>query len=154
MVVERVPLQDKEQTARKIKDLVNQYYSDLDSVFVVNRGVNMKITDLSLSDFFDLVKNIPYRRDPRPVEVVARPYYLFKHRGLGLDCKKKSILCAAYFKYRGLPFRFIGSSNRPDKKVHHIFPQVKLDNEWLNFDATYSNYKLFGPKQVTAMGVL
>jgi len=154
MIMEKTPLVDKEQTARKIKDLVNKYYTDLDSVFVVNRGNNTKITDLSLSDFFNLVKNIKYRRDPRPVEVVARPYYLFKYRGLGLDCKKKSILCGAYFKYRGLDFRYIGSSDRPDGKIHHIFPQVKLDNEYLNFDATYPDYKLFAPKNVTKWEVL
>lgn len=154
MLMEKTPLNDKAQTARKIKELVNKFHTDLDSIFVVVRGNNTKITDLSLSDFFDLVKNIKYRRDPRPVEVVARPYYLFKYRHLGLDCKKKTILCAAYFKYRGLPFRFIGSSDRPDKKIHHIFPQVKIDNEYLNFDATYSNYKIFEPKQVTNAEVL
>lgn len=152
--MEKTPLVDKEQTARKIKDIVNKYYSDLDSIFVINRGVNTKIVDLSLQDFFNLVKNIKYRRDPRPVEVVARPYYLFKYRGLGLDCKKKSIICGAYFKYRGLDFRYIGSSDRPDRKIHHIFPQVKLDNEYLNFDATYPDYKLFAAKNVTKWEVL
>jgi hypothetical protein len=154
MLAERQPLKDKAQTAKKIKELVDKFYLDLDSIFVMNRGVNTKVPDLSLSDFFNLVKNIPYRRDPKPVEVVARPYYLFKYRTLGLDCKKKTILCAAYFKYRGLPFRFIGSSDRPDRKIHHIFPQVKIDNEYLNFDATYDNYKMFAPKKVTTMEVL
>lgn len=154
MLVEKTPLKDKEQTARKIKALVNSFYNDLDSIFVINRGTNVKVPDLSLQDFFNLLKNIPYRRDPRPVEVVARPYYLFKYRNLGLDCKKKAIMSAAYAKYRGLPYRFIGSSNRPDKKIHHIFVQIKLDGEWLNFDNTYKEYKLFGPKQVTAWEVL
>lgn len=48
--MEKTPLVDKEQTARKIKDIVNKYYSDLDSIFVINRGVNTKIVDLSLQD--------------------------------------------------------------------------------------------------------
>jgi hypothetical protein len=154
MIVDREPLHDKAQTAAKIKQIVNKFYLDLDSLFIERKNGTMKLPDLSLAEFFDLVKNIPYRRDPRPVEVVARPYYIFKYRGLGMDCKKKAIICAAYLKARGLPFRFIGSSNRDDKKIHHIFPQVKLDNEYVNFDATYSNYQLFGPKNVTAWEVL
>jgi len=154
MLIEQTPLHDKEQTARKIKDIVNRFYFDLDAIFVARGKSNMKLSDFSLPAFFDFVRKIPYRRDPRPVEVVARPYYLFKHRNLGIDCKKKSILIAAFLKSKGIPYRFIGSSNRADKKIHHIFPQAKIDNEYVNVDATYKEYKLFGPKTVTAWEVL
>jgi hypothetical protein len=110
----------------------------------------LRASDLSLQEFFNLVKDIPYRRDPRPVEVVARPYYLFKHRNLGIDCKKKTIAMASYLKANGIPYRLIGSSNRPDRKIHHIFPQALIDGEFKNVDATYSQYRLFQAKNVTA----
>lgn len=152
MIVSREPLKDKEQTAKKIYQIVNEFYLDLHSVMVPvkKRGQTLRASDLSLQEFFDIVRNIPYRRDPRPVEVVARPYYLFKHQKLGIDCKKKAILIASYLKANGIPFRFIGSSNRPDRRIHHIFPQALIDGEYKNVDATYSQYRLFQPKNVTA----
>ena len=154
MIVDREPLRDKEQTATKIKSLVNNFYGDLEHVLVERSGSRVPVTQLPLSDYFDLVKNIPYRRDPPPVEVVARPHHIFKYAKLGMDCKKKATAIAAYLKARGIPFRFIGSSNRPDKKIHHIFPQAKIDSEYVNVDATYPDYKLFQPKTVTAWEVL
>lgn len=158
MIEIREPLEDRDQTAKRIKLLVEQYHGDLDRVFVpLKNGGIEKMSNMSLQNFFDFVRKIPYRRDPSkpfPKEIVARPHYIIKHRALGMDCKKKSVLCGSFLRCQGTPFRFIGSSQRKDKKVHHIFPQAFIDGKWRNVDATYRDYTLFQPKQVTFSEVL
>jgi len=150
MYMEREPLHNKKQTANRIKNLVNEFAFDLDNVFI--NGT--RLSDFSLSEYFDFVRNIPYRKDGAPVEVVSRPYYILKHKNLGADCKKKAILMASFLRLKRIPFRYIGSSNRKDKKIHHIFVQGKIDGEYKNLDATYPQYSMFQPKTVTAMEVL
>jgi len=152
----REPLADKYQTASRIKSLVNTYYKDLDGVLVsgISSSSPVPLSSLPLDQYYSFVRRIPYRRDTKPIEVIARPYHILKYRDLGMDCKKKAILMGAYFKKHNIPFRFIGSSNRADKKVHHIFPQIKKDGRWQNADATYNDYRLFQPKTTTHAEVL
>jgi hypothetical protein len=154
MYESKEPLRNKYQTARVIKDLVNDYKNDLRAVKVLKGHREIPINDLSLKDYFNYVKNIPYRQDRNPLEIVVRPYYILKHQNLGMDCKKKAILIGSYCKLNNIPFRFIGSSKRSDKKVHHIFPQILLNGEWKNFDATYDYYKPFERKNLTYAEVL
>jgi hypothetical protein len=136
------------QTARRIKHLVEQYYLDLNLCFVVKDRKQIPLNKLTLPEYFDFVRNIPYRRDPENSEIVARPYYLIKHRALGLDCKKKGTLIAAYLRIKNFKYRAIGSSSRPDGKVHHIYFQLwePKEKRWKCCDATYSNYILFKDK--------
>ena len=156
MLLEREPLRNKAQTAERIKSLVARFASDLDNVSISCNGdtFSTPLSDFSLPAFFNFVRNIPYRKDGAPVEVVSRPYYILKHKDLGMDCKKKSLLLGAYCKLKKIPFRFVGTSNRKDKKIHHIFVQGLIDGEYKNLDATYSSYSMFQPKTVTAMEVL
>jgi hypothetical protein len=154
MVESREPLKNKYQTAKKIKRIINDYKNDLRAVHIVKNGVEIPISDLPLLDFFRYVKNIPYRKDKTPLEILVRPYYILKHQGLGMDCKKKSILIGAYCKLNNIPVRFIGSSKRIDKRVHHIFPQIFDNGEWKNFDATYNYYHPFENKILTHAEVL
>jgi hypothetical protein len=154
MIEEREPLRNKEQTAARIKDLVKEYHNDLLSVRLIRNGREIPICNLALRDFFNYVKNIPYRKDKHPLEIISRPYYIMKHAGLGMDCKKKSILCGAYCEHNRIPYRFIGSSRRLDKKVHHIFPQIYYQGSWKNYDATYPYYKPFQDKMLTYAEVL
>jgi hypothetical protein len=152
----REPLRDKYQTANRIKRLVKDYSKDLEAVNMVSQGKKVPLCDLPIIEFFVYVKNIPYRRDPSPLEIVSRPYYILKHQNLGMDCKKKAVLIGSYCQYNRIPYRFIGSSKRRDKKVHHIFPQVIIDgrNGWQNFDATYDYYHPFEKKFLTYAEVL
>jgi hypothetical protein len=154
MTVQRIPLKDKLQTASAMYDLISRYHTDLDSVFVSKSNKALPVSQLPLQDFYNLVRRIPYRQDTKPVEVLARPYYLLKGKDKGLDCKKKALLLGSYFKYHKIPFRLIGTSSRSDKSIHHVFPQVKLSGNWQNADATYSDYYLFQPKEVTAFEIL
>lgn len=148
MVHNSEPLKNRLQTARRIKHLCEQFYLDLNLAFVVKDNKQIPLSRLSLKEYFDFVKNIPYRRDPSPREIVARPYYIIKHRALGMDCKKKGALICAYLRMKNFKYRAIGSSTRPDGAIHHIYFELydPKKKEWLPVDATYPQYKLFQKK--------
>lgn len=127
-------LTDKTQTSNEIRRLAYSYFTDLD-----------KLLQLDLHSFFNYVKNIPYQIDTAPIEVVKRAKYILQDRKA--DCKKKTILCISYFIYHKINYRLIGTSNRETQIIHHIFPQIQINNKWLNFDATYPRNKIFQPKK-------
>lgn len=109
---------------------------------------------LSPEEFFNLVRLIPYRRDERGREVVARPGLLLKEFP-ALDCKKKAILICAWARCNGIPFRLVACSERPDKKIHHVFPQIRVSGKVRNLDATYAKYRIGQKKdRVTRAEVL
>lgn len=143
-------LNSKDQTGAEMYRLIDQYSGDLDRIQLNGKP----LSSLKLFEFFNLVKNIPYRKDIPAIEVVSRPEKIIRNRCNGMDCKKKSILIASYLKNRGIPFRLIASSKRPDKRIHHVFPQAELSGIWYNLDATYKHYKPLELKQLTAAEVL
>lgn len=149
MIMIRSKLIDKKQTANKIKYLVNCYYNDIDSIRIRQNGKMKELSKLPLKTFFNFVKNIKYRMDNSPIEIISRPKHILNQRNIGMDCKKKSILIASYLKKNRIPYRFICSSTKPNRRIHHIFPQAYLNGTWKNVDATYSKYKLFSKKPVT-----
>lgn len=147
-------LRSKDQTGREMHRMINSYSSDLRNVFVFKNGMMIPFNRLPLNDAFDHVRMIPYRRDTKPIEVVSRPREIFRKRNIGMDCKKKAILLASYLRERGLPYRLIASSRLPNRRIHHVFPQLCIFGQCLNFDATYSHYRPFQPKYTTRMEVL
>jgi hypothetical protein len=104
----REPLTDRDQTAKRIKLLVERFHGDLDNVFIpLRNGGIRKMSDMTLQDFFNFVRRIPYRRDttnPHPKEIISRPHYIVKHRNLGMDCKKKAILLGSFLRCQGIAF--------------------------------------------------
>jgi hypothetical protein len=151
---QRFKLYDKKQTGDKMKWLINKYNTDITNISTLYKNKRVKLCDLPLKAFFNYVKKIKYRQDYSPVEIISRPYYIIKHKYLGMDCKKKAVLIGCYLKYNGIPYRLIASSNKPDKRIHHVFPQAFLSGQWINTDATYNHYKFAEPKNVTRMEVL
>jgi hypothetical protein len=143
-------LQSKDQTGKGMYRMIDQYHSDLDFIFY--RGKKLK--DMKLFEFFDFVKNIPYRRDVRGIEVISRPAKIIESKDLGMDCKKKAILIGAYLKNRNIPYRLMSSSKRPDRKIHHVYPQAQIDGIWYNLDATYNHYKPLELKTCTKKELL
>lgn len=139
MIASAEPLIDKKQTVKKIRYIIDKYYTDLRDFFLKKNGIITPLTRLSIIQFYDFTKAIPYRRDQKPIEIVIRPFYLLSNKGIGLDCKKKTTLCGSYCKCNNLKFRLIGSSQRPDKKIHHIYPEICLNGQWYSMDATYSH---------------
>lgn len=154
MKITRSILLDKKQTAKDMYRLVNRYYKDLDIFYLRSGKKLIPISKLSFKKFYNMVKHLPYRKDIKPIEVTSRPYYLLAFPKVGIDCKKKAILIASYLKKNNMPYRFIASSKKKDKRIHHVFPQVFLNGVWYNADATYSRFNLFEPKFVTKAEVL
>jgi len=107
-----------------------------------------------MQEYYNIIKKIPYRRDNKPIEIIIRPFYLLKNAKIGLDCKKKTILCAAFFKRIGIPYRLKGSSQRPDFKIHHIFPEIKIGKQWIGYDATYNDNTIGQNKFYTKVEIL
>jgi len=147
-------LYDKNQTGNRIKELCRKFSGDLDCIYLSKDGEEIPLSELPLQDFFKFVKNIPYKMDKKPVEIVARPYYILKNKSQGADCKKKSILMGAWLERHNIPYRFIASSKRPDKMVHHVFPQGKINGKYINLDATYPEYQPGEKKKVTYAEIL
>lgn len=154
MIVTEENLKSKEQTGNKMYYLVNKYHNDLRKVKVKKNDKIKPLLKLSLIEYFNFIKLIPYKRDIKPIEVIGRPKVLLKNRQKGLDCKKKAILIGAYLKNKNIPYRFMSTSKLLSGKIHHVFPQINLDGSWKNLDATYSYYKPFERKKVTAYKVL
>lgn len=147
-------LRTKDQTGEEMYRLINTYFEDLDHVKVFRRGMFLPFSALSLNEAYDFVRKIPYRQDVKPIEVVARPAEIIRNRKIGMDCKKKAIVLSSYLRRRGLPYRLVASSRRPDRRIHHVFPQICFSGHWLNFDATYPHYEPFKRKKITRMEVL
>lgn len=136
------PLSSKYRTVKEIKYAVNHYATDFEDF--------PELLKMSVPEFYDYVRNIPYDRDPVEKEIVSRPKYLltmFK----SLDCKKKAILFGSFMRLKYGPgsYRFVLSSNRPDGNIGHIFTQIKMNGRWTNADATYSRNRINQPKKVT-----
>lgn len=142
MNVLREDLYNKDQTGAEMKRLVTSYASDLQNIFVKYQSNDVSLANLPIDVFFDTIKNIKYVRDPKPTELVMRPYYAIKFNKKGLDCKKKAILMASYAYINNIPYRFIASSTRPDGKKHHVYTQLQIDGQWINFDCTYNDYTM------------
>lgn len=137
------PLRSKYRTVKEIKYAVDNFHGDLKDFPL--------LSGMKLPEYYDYVKKIPYVRDIKDVEIVSRPRFLLTHFP-ALDCKKKSILMGSYMreKYGPGSYRYVLSSNRPDRQICHIFTQVLVDGErWVNADATYPQNILGQKKRVT-----
>lgn len=127
----------KELTAKEMYSLVENFYTDLG-----------KYASYPFPVWFDIVKNIPYINDDELLgapgnEITARPYYLLNNEFFEkLDCKKKAILIASWAKANNIPYRFIAVAEYPNRDIHHVFPQFKLNDFWVNMDATLGNYSI------------
>lgn len=154
MVITSKRLKDKEQTGKQMHRMVKQYSGDLKNIYVKKNGSFVPFSSLNVFEAFDFVRRIPYRRDTKPIEVVARPYIIVRNIPLGMDCKKKAVLLSSYLRQRGIPFRLIASSRKKNRRIHHVFPQMGFGGNWLNYDATYSHYRPFERKRITKAEVL
>lgn len=153
------PLTSKKQTGRRMYAIVERFHNDLRNAHVP--GAYRPLAEWSLDDFFNFVKDIPYRKDEKPVEVLSRPAHILRFARLGMDCKKKNSLMAAFLRCQvsrerptGIGYRFVASSRRADKRVHHVFCQGLLDGKWTTLDVTYPWYKPGEVKEVTYAEVL
>jgi len=135
---QKEPYTGKELSGQRMYEMCFRFFADLDG-----------LERLPFPDFFDRVRGIPYATDEeitgRDDEVAARPLYLLDRKIFPfLDCKKKAILIGSWARAQKPPlaFRFLAVSEYPDKKIHHVFPQIDFGAGWINCDATFSNFKI------------
>lgn len=133
---------DREQSGQRIYESA-EFFQDLGPYL-----------DLSLHDFFNFVKNIPYKEDKKGLELTSRPKYLIHRRYNfeGLDCKKKAILMGAWFNAHNIPWKLVAVSEDPQADIHHVFVQAYLNGEWKNIDPTFHYFELFEPKPNVSHG--
>lgn len=112
------------QTGAQMARLVKEYWPDLGAWLV-----------RPFKAFYKYVCDLPYIPDPPGVETVSRPAYTLRPEYSPRDCDDKAVLIAAWLHGNGRRCRFVASSTKPNKKLHHVF--VQLDDGTL-IDATYS----------------
>lgn len=136
MIVTSSPLIDAKHTGKIMRRMVDKFYLDM-----------APYAHLSFSEFFDLMKNIPFNPDPDGVELLKRPYYTMNRIGPGGDCDDKSICVASFFKIAGIPWRFVGVGNKKlgESKIllSHVYVEVYIYGKWIPFDTTYG-FNIFG----------
>lgn len=89
-------------------------------------------------EIFEIVKKIPYRPDPEPVEFIQRPYYTMSGTGPGGDCDDKAVCIAAWARLNGHPYRFVVVGGPADPEPSHVFAEVELGGRFIPMDVTYS----------------
>lgn len=144
-------LTDRKQTVDRIFYLASYYADDLRCLYVTLGKQQLALSSLTFEEYYDFVKNIPYKRDNEPIEIVARPKIIFERwqAGIGKDCKKAAVLLGAYFCLKKIDWRLVVVSTRPDKEVHHIFTQADLNGQFVNVDATYDTMQIGQSKNCT-----
>lgn len=125
----RVNLYDVRQTGAAMRDLVEKFYTDLG-----------RWLDVPLIDFYRHVCGLRYIPDPVNVETISRPYYTLNGYDVPRDCDDKAVLLASWCHGHGVPVRFVATSTRPDKLLHHVFTQM---GNGLYLDGTYPKNAAF-----------
>lgn len=134
MFINVVPLKSRQQTGRRIYALARMFKNDL-----------WEFQDCSLEQFYDIVHSIPFSQDPVFNEIVSRPSYLLDRQIFPfLDCKKKTVLFAAFFELQNWDYILVASSDNTGDP-HHVFILLWDGEDWLPVDATLYEDYLFGP---------
>jgi len=145
-MVEIAELNGPEQTGREMYRLASMYASDIDMFDF--RGT--PLSHVPFSDYYDLVRSMPFEQDSPAAEIVTRPFLLWASPWAGWDCKKKAIAIAAWLESNNIPYRFTAVSRRPDGEVHHVIVEALQNEKWYPIDATYQHNEIGLSEQWTA----
>jgi len=100
-------------------------------------------------DFYNILKKVPYRKDPEGMEFLQRPAYTMFGNGKGGDCDDK---CLAYLAYifcswvvptkpepgcQIVDYRIVAVAKNPGADLHHVHLECKIGSEWVHVDPTY-----------------
>ena len=96
---------------------------------------------MSLPQVQELVRNIPYVRDPEGEEAVHRPWITLNGYGIGRDCDDKAVCIGAWAVLQGWSFKFLAAGNGDGKTSPafcHVFAVLQVPGMgWTWVDATY-----------------
>ena len=128
--MESRPLESVEQTAAQMVRMVRQYATDLGEK-----------ASWPLPKFFRFVADLEYRADPKGHESLSRPALAMGESWPWRDCDDKAIMIGSWCWINKIPFKFVASSKRPDKTLHHTWVMAEMFGKQLPLDATYpKNY--------------
>jgi len=126
-----VQLIDPRQTAKEMARLATVYAGDLG-----------ELAKLPLPRFFDLVRKLPYRADPKHAETLSRPRYLLEKDYPFRDCDDKAILMGAYCHANGHGFGCYASSTKAGGQLHHVWTVASIKGKDIILDPTYRHHRL------------
>lgn len=137
-----VELNSYRETVQEIMKMSLKYFDDVAEFY-----------KMDFEEYYRAICSVPYADDennsfPRELsgndknlERVWRPKWILEKLNAA-DCKKKSILIAAYCIGQNIPVRFVVMSNRADQEPHHIYTEIHNGEKWIVADATYPENKL------------
>lgn len=124
------------QTGREMARLVCNYWTDLGPWLGV-----------SFREYYSHICLLPYIEDPQDVETVSRPEYTLQRDYSPRDCDDKAVLIACWLHGHGIKCRFVASSTRPDRVLHHVFVEAHgigfVDATFDKYAHTLGNYDYF-----------
>lgn len=138
--IEIHPYKGVDNTLKHIYELVMSNYQN---------PVLQVFDKYTLQQVFDYVsKGVPYVPDPTHVPIAGyNDFEMLKAPDktiwFGGDCDDKAILLGCILERKGIPYRFVVTSSKPDKSLHHIYLEVLVEGQWLPFDATYPKNRIF-----------
>lgn len=135
-IVKREPLKSYKQTVTKVFQFVKLYEDDLDF-----------LKDLSIFDFYNYVRALPYHSDPPKKETVVRQKYTIRPDWSGArDCDDKTLLILSFANLKNISGKAVvcGQGEAP----HHIYPELEFNGKFYSADATYPRCQ-FGKKLYT-----
>lgn len=131
MILTTDKLKSVYQTGEIMRRLVYEYCDDLGPWL-----------DVPFIEYYKFVCALPYKSDPKNIEFVSRPLYTLNPNFNIRDCDDKAVLLACWWVAHGDKCRFVASSTKPNKKLHHVF--LQLENG-IFIDGTYrKNSNFFG----------
>lgn len=123
MIIKKKNLFSVFQTGQEMRRLASFYCADLG-----------RWLDVPFIVYYRFVCSLPYVPDPPDVETVSRPLFTLNADYAPRDCDDKAVLLAAWLVAHGQKVRFVASSTRKDRELHHTFLQME---NGLFIDATY-----------------
>ena len=125
-----VRLTDPKQTAKEMVRLCTVYAGDLGN-----------LARLPLPRYFDLVRKLPYKADPKNAETLSRPKFLLEKDYSFRDCDDKAILMGSWLYLNKIPFGFYASSVKPNRQLHHVWTVARINGRDVVLDPTYRHHK-------------
>ena len=128
-----------DNTISEMKKMVFQYYSDL-----------ADYADWTLEDFFDLVKNLPYKMEETSwgAQILQRPSFTLRRLVPVVACANKAILISSFLTMHGIKNGFVVTANSPAANFSHVFNWAEFGNSGVKvfIDATYPQNVIYREK--------
>lgn len=92
---------------------------------------------LGIAGFYEVLRKLPYKKDPQGLELVKRPGFTLSSIGPGGDCDDKAVAMAAMLYRLHIPFRFLAGGRQKTGPLHHVWVQGYVNGRWVDMDPTY-----------------